>query len=87
MAKWTAADIPSQNGRSVVVTGTGGLGYEDALALARAGIPGKARRRSRESAPKSPRRLSGSSRSISQVSSPLRTLANGCGVRETALIC
>lgn len=37
MEKWTAADIPSQKGRVVVVTGTGGLGYEDALALARAG--------------------------------------------------
>ena len=37
MAKWTAADIPSQQGRTAVITGTGGLGYEDALALARAG--------------------------------------------------
>ena len=37
MMKWTTKDIPSQSGRSAVVTGTGGLGYEDALALARAG--------------------------------------------------
>ncbi|MCP1471858.1 NAD(P)-dependent dehydrogenase (short-subunit alcohol dehydrogenase family) [Sphingobium sp. OAS761] len=37
MSHWTAADIPSQVGRTAVVTGTGGLGYEDALALARAG--------------------------------------------------
>lgn len=37
MIRWTAADIPPQNGRTVVVTGTGGLGFEDALALARAG--------------------------------------------------
>lgn len=37
MAKWTAADIPNQKGRAAVVTGTGGLGYEDALALARSG--------------------------------------------------
>ncbi len=37
MARWTTADIPSQRGRSAVVTGTGGLGYEDALELARAG--------------------------------------------------
>lgn len=37
MAGWTASDIPSQLGRSSVVTGTGGLGYETALALARAG--------------------------------------------------
>jgi NAD(P)-dependent dehydrogenase (short-subunit alcohol dehydrogenase family) len=36
MATWTIADIPSQLGRSAVVTGTGGLGYETALALARA---------------------------------------------------
>ena len=37
MPSWTTSDIPSQNGRTVVVTGTGGLGFEDALALARAG--------------------------------------------------
>lgn len=37
MMKWNTEDIPSQSGRSAVVTGTGGLGYEDALALARAG--------------------------------------------------
>ena len=35
-AKWTASDIPSQKGRSAVVTGTGGLGLETALELARA---------------------------------------------------
>lgn len=34
---WTAKDIPPQRGRTIVVTGTGGLGFEDALALARAG--------------------------------------------------
>lgn len=37
MANWSAADIPSQHGRTAVVTGTGGLGFESALALARAG--------------------------------------------------
>jgi len=37
MAPWTASDIPPQHGRTAVVTGTGGLGYECALALARAG--------------------------------------------------
>ncbi|WP_420141153.1 SDR family oxidoreductase [Sphingomonas sp.] len=37
MARWTASDIPPQNGRVAVVTGTGGLGFEDALALTRAG--------------------------------------------------
>lgn len=37
MTRWTASDIPSQAGRSAVVTGTGGLGYQTALALARAG--------------------------------------------------
>jgi len=37
MAHWTVSDIPPQQGRSAVVTGTGGLGFEDALALAHAG--------------------------------------------------
>src|SRR5258705_6301897 len=38
MAGSAQAEIPSQLGRSAVVTGaTGGLGYETALALARAG--------------------------------------------------
>jgi NAD(P)-dependent dehydrogenase (short-subunit alcohol dehydrogenase family) len=36
-ANWTEKDIPPQAGRRFVVTGTGGLGYETALALARAG--------------------------------------------------
>jgi len=34
---WTLADIPPQAGRHAIVTGTGGLGYETALALAAAG--------------------------------------------------
>lgn len=37
MARWTTTHIPSQHGRTVVITGTGGLGFQDALALARAG--------------------------------------------------
>ncbi len=37
MTRWTTENMPSQRCRSVVVTGTGGLGYEDALALAHAG--------------------------------------------------
>ncbi|MDR6954634.1 NAD(P)-dependent dehydrogenase (short-subunit alcohol dehydrogenase family) [Ancylobacter sp. 3268] len=37
MTRWTTRDIPAQHGRLALVTGTGGLGYEDALALARAG--------------------------------------------------
>lgn len=37
MANWTVSDIPSQHGRTAVITGTGGLGFEDALALAHAG--------------------------------------------------
>ncbi|MBB6309805.1 SDR family oxidoreductase [Xanthobacter tagetidis] len=37
MTHWTTKDIPLQHGRTAVVTGTGGLGFEDALALARAG--------------------------------------------------
>ncbi|UQD70972.1 SDR family oxidoreductase [Bradyrhizobium japonicum] len=36
MSDWTIKDIPPQLGRSAVVTGTGGIGFEDALALARA---------------------------------------------------
>lgn len=35
--KWTVDGMPVQNGRSVVVTGTGGLGYECARVLAHAG--------------------------------------------------
>ncbi|MBY5558476.1 SDR family oxidoreductase [Rhizobium leguminosarum] len=37
MTKWTSKSIPSQHGRTAVVTGAGGLGYENAVALARAG--------------------------------------------------
>lgn len=37
MTRWTASDIPPLQGRTIVVTGTGGLGFEDALALTRAG--------------------------------------------------
>jgi NAD(P)-dependent dehydrogenase (short-subunit alcohol dehydrogenase family) len=37
MTRWTQADIPEEHGRTAIVTGTGGLGLEDALALARAG--------------------------------------------------
>lgn len=49
MASWTSADIPSQRGRTAVVTGTGGLGFEDALVLAAAGatviIAGRSRQK------------------------------------------
>lgn len=34
---WTLDDLPSQKGRTILITGTGGLGFEDALALAQAG--------------------------------------------------
>lgn len=37
MTKWTAKNIPPLEGRRAIVTGPGGLGYETALALARAG--------------------------------------------------
>lgn len=37
MKKWTTTNILSLKGKTAIVTGTGGLGYEDALALARAG--------------------------------------------------
>jgi len=37
MTHWTSSRIPSQRGRIAVVTGTGGLGLQTALELARAG--------------------------------------------------
>ncbi|WOI58002.1 SDR family oxidoreductase [Palleronia sp. LCG004] len=37
MMKWTTNDIPDLTGRLTVVTGTGGIGFETALALCRAG--------------------------------------------------
>lgn len=37
MTHWSTSQIPSQKGRLAVVTGTAGLGFEDALELARAG--------------------------------------------------
>jgi NAD(P)-dependent dehydrogenase (short-subunit alcohol dehydrogenase family) len=37
MSTWTSQDMPSQTGRTAVVTGTGGLGFQTALALAGAG--------------------------------------------------
>jgi NAD(P)-dependent dehydrogenase (short-subunit alcohol dehydrogenase family) len=52
MTKWTQADIPAQHGRIAIVTGTGGLGFEDALALTRAGasvvIAGRSRAKGAE---------------------------------------
>jgi NAD(P)-dependent dehydrogenase (short-subunit alcohol dehydrogenase family) len=37
MRAWSAEDVPSLKGRSAVVTGTGGLGFHDAIALCHAG--------------------------------------------------
>ena len=37
MPKWTCSDIPAQRDRIIVVTGTGGLGFQEALALSRSG--------------------------------------------------
>ena len=37
MKDWSAADIPDQSGKFAIVTGTGGLGYETTLELARHG--------------------------------------------------
>ncbi len=34
---WTASDIPAQTGRTAIITGVGGIGFETGLALARAG--------------------------------------------------
>ncbi len=65
MAKWTAADIPPQRGRSVVVTGTGGLGVVDACALARAGalviVAGRNPAKGKESVAASMRAVPGTS--------------------------
>ncbi len=36
-SNWTSSHMPSQIGRSVVITGTGGIGYETALAMTQAG--------------------------------------------------
>ncbi|MBL0938430.1 MAG: SDR family oxidoreductase [Gemmatimonadaceae bacterium] len=36
MSAWTASNIPSQRGRTAIVTGTGGIGLETAAALAEA---------------------------------------------------
>lgn len=35
--RWTEADLGSQTGKTVIITGTGGLGYEAAISLAGAG--------------------------------------------------
>lgn len=37
MSDWALKDLPSQSERVAIVTGTGGLGFEDALALTQAG--------------------------------------------------
>lgn len=37
MSNWTTRDIPSQTGKLAIVTGAGGIGFETALELARAG--------------------------------------------------
>lgn len=38
MKKWTIKDMPSQAGKTIIITGgTSGIGYESALALAQAG--------------------------------------------------
>ncbi|WP_122465270.1 SDR family oxidoreductase [Brevundimonas lutea] len=37
MTRWTAADIPPQTGKTALVTGSAGLGFETARELARAG--------------------------------------------------
>ena len=34
MPNWSTRNMPSQLGRSILVTGTGGLGFEDALGFA-----------------------------------------------------
>lgn len=36
-SSWMLSSIPSQRGRLIIVTGTGGIGYETALALTQTG--------------------------------------------------
>ena len=33
MTNWTTSDVPSQRGRTALITGTGGIGLENAVAL------------------------------------------------------
>lgn len=37
MASWTTSEIPAQQGRTAIITGTGGIGWQVSLALAKAG--------------------------------------------------
>jgi NAD(P)-dependent dehydrogenase (short-subunit alcohol dehydrogenase family) len=58
MTQWSVADIPSQQGKLAVVTGaTGGLGYETALELARAGAAVLVTGRNPEKGPVAIRRI------------------------------
>lgn len=71
MSPWTTADIPSQRGRTAVVTGTGGLGFEDALALARTGanviIAGRNRAKGAAALEQIRRRVSGATVSFREL--------------------
>ncbi len=71
MTHWTVSDIPSQQGRTALVTGTGGLGLEDALALARAGaqviIAGRSPVKGREAVAQVRRGVPGAAVSFEQV--------------------
>jgi NAD(P)-dependent dehydrogenase (short-subunit alcohol dehydrogenase family) len=87
MAGPAQAEIPSQLGRSAVVTGaTGGLGYETALALAKAGaevvLTGRnatrGGRRSRRSAAKRSAPGSATSRSTLQTSPRSAIFRSAC---------
>lgn len=56
MSDWSAKDIPDQTGKLAIVTGTGGLGFETALELARHGaeviLAGRNRTKGEESVAK-----------------------------------
>lgn len=81
-------DIPSQRGRTVVVTGTGGLGFETALALAAAGaqviVAGRDPRKGAEAVSRIRRDVSGASVSFEELDlADLGSIA-GFGERMTA---
>lgn len=59
MRQWTLADMPTQRGRAAVVTGAGGLGFETALALARAGADTIIAGRNREKGEAATARITG----------------------------
>ncbi|WP_159993926.1 SDR family oxidoreductase [Roseomonas sp. 18066] len=86
--RWTSKDMPSQRGRTIVVTGTGGLGFESGLALARAGgdviIAGRNPARGEEAVARIRKEVPGAAISFERLDlADLRSIA-ACGQRLTA---